>query len=84
MEDLAAFRDESYNLIAADRPPRPVRAAAMTASAFRLTRVAPILGRTLLDEDERPAAPPVLVIDNHDWQRYFNGDPGVLGQGSGS
>jgi predicted permease len=79
VEDLAAFRDESYNLIAADRPPQPVRAAAMTASAFRLTRVAPILGRTLLEEDERPGAPPVLVIGNYNWHRYFNGDPGVLG-----
>ena len=79
VEDLAAFRDESYNLITAGRPPRLVRAAAMTASAFRLARVAPVLGRALLDEDERPGAPPVLVIGNYDWQRYFNGDPAVLG-----
>ena len=51
----------------------------MTASGFRLTRVAPVLGRTLLDEDERPGAPPVLVIGYDDWQRYFDGDPDVLG-----
>jgi putative ABC transport system permease protein len=79
VEELAAFRDESYNLIPVNGPPRLVRAAAMTASAFRLTRVAPALGRTLLDEDERPGAPPVLVIGYGDWQRHFNGDPGVLG-----
>ena len=79
VEDLAAFRDESYNLIPGNGRPRLVRAAAMTASAFRLTRVAPVLGRTLLDEDERPGAPPVLVIGYDDWQRHFNGDPGVLG-----
>jgi putative ABC transport system permease protein len=79
VEDLGAFRDESYNLIPANGRPRLVRAAAMTASAFRLTRVAPVLGRTLLDEDERPGAPPVLVIGYYDWQRHFNGDPGVLG-----
>jgi putative ABC transport system permease protein len=79
VEDLGAFRDESYNLIPANGRPRLMRAAAMTASAFRLTRVAPVLGRTLLDEDERPGAPPVLVIGYYDWQRHFNGDPGVLG-----
>ena len=56
-----------------------MRAAAMTASGFRLTRVAPLLGRTLLDEDERPGAPPVLVIGYEAWQRQFNGDPRVLG-----
>jgi predicted permease len=79
VDDLGAFRDESYNLIPDNGPPRLVRVAAMTASAFRLTRVAPVLGRALLDEDQRPGAPPVLVIGHHDWQRYFNGDPGVLG-----
>ena len=70
VEDLAAFRDESYNLIADHAPPRPVRVAAMTASAFRLTRVPPVIGRTLLDEDERPGAPPVLVIGYYDWQHH--------------
>jgi predicted permease len=79
VEDLGAFRDESYNLIPDNGRPRLVRAAAMTASAFRMTRVAPVLGRTLLDEDEHPGAPPVLVIGYDDWQRHFNGDPGVLG-----
>lgn len=79
VEDLGAFRDESYNLIPQDGPPRLVRTAAMTASAFRLTRVAPVLGRTLLDEDERPGAPPVLVIGYDDWQHHFNGAPDVLG-----
>jgi putative ABC transport system permease protein len=80
VEDLSAFRDESYNLIPDDAPPRPVRVAAMTASAFRLTRVPPVMGRTLLDEDERPGAPPVLVIGYYDWQHHFNGDPGILGK----
>jgi predicted permease len=79
VEDLGAFREESYSVIAANRPPRQVQAAAITASGFRLTRVAPVLGRTLIDEDERPGALPVLVIGHDDWQRQFDGDPGVLG-----
>ena len=79
IEQLSAFRDESYNLIRDGVPPRPVRAAAITASSFRLTHGAPVIGRTLLDEDERPGAAPVLVIGYYDWQHYFNGDPAVLG-----
>ena len=79
IEELAAFRDESYNLIAAGRAPRLVRAAAMTAAGFRLTRVAPIIGRPILEEDERAGAPPVLVIGYRDWQRHFDGSAGVLG-----
>ena len=79
VEELSAFRDESYNLLRDGVPPRPVRVAAMTASAFRLTHGSPVIGRALLDEDERPGAPPVLVIGYYDWQHYFNGDPAVLG-----
>ncbi len=56
----------------------------MTASGFRLTRVPPLLGRTLLDEDERPGAPPVVVIGHELWQRQFNGDAGILGQNRAS
>ena len=80
VDDLGAFRDESFNLIAGDGTPQPVRAAAMTASGFRLTGVAAQLGRTLLDEDERPGAPPVLVIGYDEWQRRFDGDARILGR----
>ena len=38
-----------------------------------------MIGRALLDEDERPGAPPVLLIGHYEWQHQFNGDPGVLG-----
>ena len=40
----------------------------------------PLLGRTLLDEDERPGAPPVLVIAYEQWQRQFNADARILGR----
>ena len=79
IEELSAFRDESYNLLRDGVPPRPVRVAAITASSFRLTHGSPVIGRALLDEDERPGAPPVLVISYYDWQHHFNGDPAVLG-----
>jgi MacB-like periplasmic core domain/FtsX-like permease family len=78
--ELGAFRDESYNLRIADENPQPVKAAAITTSGFRLTRVAPLVGRTLLDEDERPGAPPVLVIGYEAWQRQFHGDARVIGR----
>ena len=42
--------------------------------------VALVLGRPLLDEDERPGAPPVVVIGYGEWQRRFGGDPGIIGR----
>jgi putative ABC transport system permease protein len=78
--ELSAFADDKRNLITDDGQVQLVRVAVITASGLRTTRVAPLLGRTLLDEDEHPGAPPVLVIGYEGWQRRFNGDSGILGQ----
>jgi hypothetical protein len=40
----------------------PIEVAAITASGFRIARVSPQFGRTLVTSDESPAAPPVAVI----------------------
>jgi hypothetical protein len=50
------------NLIAEDGRAQEVRVAAMTASGFSFTGVTPALGRTLIEQDERPGVPPVGVI----------------------
>jgi predicted permease len=39
-----------------------------------------ILGRTLTQEDDQPAAEPVAVISHRYWQNRFGGDPGVIGK----
>ncbi|HEX6323351.1 MAG TPA: ABC transporter permease [Vicinamibacterales bacterium] len=51
----------------------------ITASAFRLAPVSPLMGRALMDADEDPAAPPVAVIGEKLWQSVFNRDPNILG-----
>ena len=57
----------------------PISVAEVTASTFAMTRVAPILGRTLTDADASAAAPPVLVIGERIWRERFAADPGLLG-----
>lgn len=79
VKDLAAFSDDRRNLIIPGRVPEPVDIAEMTASGFRVARTAALRGRALLDEDERPDAPPVLVIAYDEWQRRFDGESGVIG-----
>ena len=78
--ELSAFRDDKRNLITEDGQVQLVRIAEMTASGLRLTRVRPLLGRALLEDDERAGAPPVVVLAYGEWQRRFKGDPGVLGR----
>ncbi|HVH55439.1 MAG TPA: ABC transporter permease [Vicinamibacterales bacterium] len=78
--DLGAFREDSRNLITGDGQAYLVDVASITASGLPFTGDAPLLGRTLLPEDERAMAPPVLVIAYDEWQRRFTGDAGILGR----
>ena len=75
VEDLSAASVFPRNLITDDGQSEAVEVAAMSASAFRMARVLPLLGRTLVEADEDPGAPPVIVIGHDIWKRRFSGDP---------
>ena len=78
--ELSGFRDDKRNLITDDGQTQLVRVATITASGLQLTGASALLGRTLMAEDERPDAPPVILLGYEPWQRRFNGDPGILGR----
>ena len=80
VEDIGAFSFSTLNLIVPGTTPEPVNVALMSAAGFRVARTAPTLGRPLLPEDERPGAPPVMVIGDGVWRRKFGADPGILGR----
>lgn len=80
IEDLGAYRRVARNLIIPGGETELVSAAEMTASGFALTRVPALLGRPLMEEDEREGAPPVVVIGHDVWRRHFDSDPGVVGR----
>ena len=52
----------------------------MSASGFRVARVPALLGRFLTPDDEREAAPPVVVIGYDVWRSRFEQDRSVIGQ----
>ncbi|HMD08108.1 MAG TPA: ABC transporter permease [Candidatus Acidoferrum sp.] len=54
--------------------------ADVTANTFNCLGVPPLLGRTITEEDGRPDAPPVFVMNYRLWQREFGGDPKILGK----
>jgi predicted permease len=80
VEDLGAYRTSERNLGIGDAPGEPVAIAEISASAFRLVRVRPLMGRGLIDADERPGAPGTLVIGYTLWQRRFGSDANVVGR----
>ena len=78
--DFAAGRGMARNLTMGDGIVEPITVAEVTASMFAMTRVAPILGRTLTDADAGAAAPPAIVIGERLWRERFGADPGLLGK----
>jgi putative ABC transport system permease protein len=80
IHDLGAYRTLERNLILGDARAEPVTVAEITASAFRLARVPPLLGRPLLEADEQPGAPPVVVLGHGVWQRRFGGRDDAIGR----
>jgi putative ABC transport system permease protein len=80
LTEVGAWRDSSRNLIVSDGEPRPVNVAEMSISGFRVADGVPLMGRVLLEADERPAAPAVAVIGYDVWRTRFGSDPDVLGR----
>jgi putative ABC transport system permease protein len=79
IEDLGAYRTDTRNLIVGNAAPEPIRLAELTASAFRAARVPALLGRALLDSDDIPGAPSVVVLGYDVWQRSLGGRRDVVG-----
>jgi predicted permease len=78
--DLGAFRSVRRNLVLETGQGEPITIAEMTASGFRVPRVPPLLGRTLIEADEQAGAAPVIVIGYDAWQSHFAGDKAILGR----
>lgn len=79
LTDLGAYREDVRNLIVGNAAPELVQVAELTAGAFRTARVEPSRGRGLLDTDEAPGAPRVVVVSYSVWQRALGGRGDVVG-----
>ena len=80
VQDLAAYRDRNWNVIVGDAVPEPVAVAEISAATFRVVQERPVLGRPLVEADEKPGAPWVVLIGHDVWQSRFASDPNVIGR----
>jgi putative ABC transport system permease protein len=80
VEDIGVTRTVERNLIVEGKLPETVTVAEISASAFRVARVAALRGRHLLPEDERAGAPDAIVIGHDEWRRRFAADPDIVGR----
>lgn len=80
IDDVGAALLIRPNVINDDGQGIPAFGAEISASAFRVTRVPPLLGRPLQEQDELASASSVVVLGYDLWQTRFGGDPEVVGR----
>jgi putative ABC transport system permease protein len=78
-EALAAFTPFVANVTGLGDPVR-LDVGYVTPSFFDTLGVAPASGRALQEADAQEGAAGAVVLGHALWQRYFGGDPGVLGR----
>ena len=78
--ELGAARVSERNVLTGEGRLESLRVAEITATAFPLTRVPPLLGRPLLSTDEAPGADPVVVLGYDVWHKQFLQDPAIIGR----
>lgn len=75
----AFFARSSYKLTG-DREPDRVAGVMIPANFFPFLGVAPMLGRTFIEEECKLNAPGAAVLSHALWERRYSSDPGVIGR----
>jgi predicted permease len=79
LTDLGASIPTIRTLTGREDPVRLV-GARTTPSLLSTLDASPALGRLFNDKDDANGAEPVVILSHAAWQRYFGGNPNVLGQ----
>src|SRR6266404_5556685 len=58
---------------------QPIMCFFVSGNYFPMLGATPVLGRTLLPEDDQANAPPVVLMSGNSWQRRFHSDPKIIG-----
>jgi putative ABC transport system permease protein len=78
--DIGVYRDVARNVILAPDDVRLSQVAEISASAFRITSAKALIGRVLVEGDESPGAPPVVLLGYDVWRTRFASDRRVIGR----
>ncbi|MES2523534.1 MAG: ABC transporter permease [Gemmatimonadota bacterium] len=78
-ERVAAVNSGETNLAGGDEAVR-VGYALVSDGFFAVLGTRPIMGRALVDDDERPSSPTVAVIGEALWREQFGSHPNILGR----
>jgi putative ABC transport system permease protein len=76
---LAAFSTQQTTVTGKTFEPAIVSGAPVTANLFPMLGVTPMIGRSFLPDEDRPGAPPVVIVSTEFWQQRLNANPNVVG-----
>jgi macrolide transport system ATP-binding/permease protein len=77
--DMLGF-SPSFNAVTVAERSRLALGEVVTGSYFQVLGVKPLLGRTLLPEDDQPGAPRVAMLSYRLWAREYGAAPAAVGQ----
>jgi predicted permease len=80
LESMGVYTPGAVNLASDEAPPERAAIAAVSASLFSVLRARPQLGRLLLESDNSPGSPPVVVLGHDFWQRRYGGASSIVGR----
>ncbi len=82
-EEVAAFQAGRWRMSVrrqgVDSVAKPLRSEYVTGSYFSTLGVGAFGGRVFTPEDDKPSAPPVMVLSHRAWQTTYGGDASVVG-----
>jgi putative ABC transport system permease protein len=76
---LAAFANRSVDLSDGKGFPERYRCPLITSNAFSVIGQTAVRGRDFTPDDERPGAPPVLLLSYALWESRYGLDPAIVG-----
>jgi putative ABC transport system permease protein len=74
------YTNRSLAVATGEGEPERISGASITASLFPMLGEKPMLGRHFREDEDRPGAPPVVLLGHDLWVRRFGGDPKIVGQ----
>ena len=81
IEGIGVYREGEVNVAepAGGVEPQRMTSASVSATLIRVLQVSPILGRAFTAAEDRPGAPPVMLISEGMWRARFGADPRIIG-----
>jgi putative ABC transport system permease protein len=79
-EEMGAFIGSSGFTLTGTDAAEHIKSGNVTSDFFKVLKVQPILGRSLIPEDEQVGRDHVVVLSHHLWQRRFGANQNIVGQ----